>query len=688
MKKKNRLAKEKSPYLLQHSENPVDWFPWSDEAFQKAKEENKPIFLSIGYSTCHWCHVMEKESFEDKEIAQLMNDAFISIKVDREERPDVDGIYMTVCQMLTGGGGWPLTIVMTPDKKPFFAGTYFPKQTRFGRSGLNEIIPQIKKIWLTRRDEINNSAEEITNAINLNVSIDADTLTEEIFNKAYEELKNKFDKENGGFGTAPKFPMPHNLLFLMRYWKRKNNPYALDIVEKTLTEMRKGGIYDHIGFGFSRYSTDKFWFVPHFEKMLYDQAQLAIAYTEAYQITKKEIYKTTALEILKYVMRDMTSPEGGFYSAEDADSEGEEGKFYLWQEDELRNLLKDDAEIVIEYFNVIKESNWSDQNIDGAQSTNILHIKNSTAEIAVKLSKDEQEIINIINTAKEKLFNIREERVHPYKDDKILTDWNGLMISAFAKAFQIFHDDKLMTAAVNAAEFVINKMISKKGRLLHRFRENEAGIQANADDYAFFIQGLLDLYEAAFDAKYLEKAFLLNEDMIKYFWNNETGGFYFTPFDGEKLLIRQLEIYDGAVPSGNSIAFLNLLRIERYTGNTELGNRADKLIEVFAASVKRNAFAFTQFLVGLEFALGKTKEIIIAGKKDSRKTKELINSIHEYFNPNKILILNDDDGDIKKLVPFISNYKTNKDEVYIYICENYVCNLPVNDLNNLKKMLG
>ncbi len=687
MMKKNRLAKEKSPYLLQHAENPVDWFPWTESAFQKAKDEDKPIFLSIGYSTCHWCHVMEKESFEDQEIAKLMNDTFISIKVDREERPDIDGIYMTVCQMLTGGGGWPLTIVMTPDKKPFFAGTYFPKETRFGRSGLIEIIPQIKKIWQTRRDEINNSAEEITNAVNLNISIDEEDLTKEIFDKAYEELKNKFDEKNGGFGNAPKFPMPHNLLFLLRYWKRKNEPRALEIVEKTLTEMRKGGIYDHIGFGFSRYSTDKYWFVPHFEKMLYDQAQLAIAYTEAYQITKKEIYKTTALEILKYVMRDITSPEGGFYSAEDADSEGEEGKFYLWTEEEIRSLLKDDAEIILKYFNVKIEGNWSDHNFGGTQSTNILHINKSTAELAVEFSKDEKEIINIINSAKEKLFNVREKRIHPYKDDKILTDWNGLMISAFSIAFQVFQDDKLITTAVNAAEFVINKMISKNGRLLHRFRENEAGIQANVDDYAFFIQGLLDLYEASFEVKYLEKAFSLNEDLIKYFWNDKTGGFYFTPFDGEKLLIRQMEIYDGAVPSGNSIALLNLLRIGRYSGNNEYGNKAERLIRIFSASVKRNAFAFTQFLVGLEFAFGKTKEILIAGKKDSNKTKKIINAVNEFYIPNKIIILNDDAGNLKRLVPFISNYKINEGDVYVYICENYVCNLPVDSLNDLKKML-
>ncbi len=686
---KNRLAKEKSPYLLQHAENPVDWFPWSEEAFQKAKNEDKPIFLSIGYSTCHWCHVMEKESFEDEVIAKMMNETFISIKVDREERPDIDGIYMTVCQILTEGGGWPLTIVMTPDKKPFFAGTYFPKETRFGRSGLNEIIPQIKKIWRTRRDEINKSADEITNSLGPIISADEGSLTEEVFDKAFEDLKNKFDREYGGFGTAPKFPMPHNLLFLMRYWKKNNEPFALEMVEKTLAGMRNGGIYDHIGYGFSRYSTDKFWLVPHFEKMLYDQAQLAIAYTEAYQITKKKVYKTTALEILEYVMRDMTSPEGGFYSAEDADSEGEEGKFYLWTENEIKEILLEDAEIVIEYFGIKKEGNWSDQQFGGSNSSNILHIKNTISELSLKFSKKENEIIKIIDNAKAKLFEAREKRVHPYKDDKILTDWNGLMISAFAKAFQVFHDDVFKKTAITAADFILDNLSQVDGRLLHRFRDNEAGIHANIDDYAFFIQGLLDLYEASFEIRFLEKAILLNEIVIKYYWNRKSGGFYFTPSDGEKLLVRQLEIYDGAVPSGNSVAFLNLLRIGRFTGHTELENKAEKLIKVFADSVKRNAFAFTQFLAGLDFALGKTKEIIISGKIDDAETEKFIEEINDNYIPNKILIHNKQDNiNLQKLIPFISNYNVPENNVNVFVCENYICNLPVDSLSDLKSLLN
>ncbi len=348
----NHLSNEKSPYLLQHANNPVEWYPWCDEAFYKAKEEDKPIFLSIGYSTCHWCHVMEKESFEDEEIADLMNDAFISIKVDREERPDIDGIYMSVCQMLTGSGGWPLTIIMTPDKKPFFAGTYFPKTARFGRLGIIELIPQIKDIWLNRRDEINKSASEIINALNQGIIPSANEIDKKIFEKAFDDFKNRFDPEYGGFGQAPKFPSPHNLSFLLRYYLMKNDKDALSIVEKSLTEMRKGGIYDHIGFGIHRYSTDREWLIPHFEKMLYDQALLAIAYTELYQVAKNDIYRNTVEEILDYVLRDMTSPEGGFYSAEDADSEGEEGKFYLWSKDEINEILNEDVDLISDIFNL------------------------------------------------------------------------------------------------------------------------------------------------------------------------------------------------------------------------------------------------------------------------------------------------------------------------------------------------
>ena len=422
----NRLSKENSPYLLQHAGNPVDWFPWGSEAFTKAAEEDKPVFLSIGYSTCHWCHIMEKESFEDEEIAGMMNDAFVSIKVDREERPDIDGIYMQVCQMLTGSGGWPLTIIMTPDKKPFFAGTYFPKESRFGRPGMKELISRIKNIWLTKRDDINRSASEITEAVSRQIDSAPDELDKNIFEKAFAEFRERFDSEYGGFGSAPKFPSPHNLSFLVRYYKSYKDEDALMMAAKTLDEMRQGGIYDHIGFGFHRYSTDRQWLVPHFEKMLYDQALLTISYVEMYQATGKEIYKQTAEEILEYVLRDMTSPEGGFYSAEDADSEGEEGKFYLWTKDEFERTAGTDSGLLAGIFNVKPDGNYSDPLNEGNEPGNILHLKNSLTELSTEAGLSEEELKKKINEASKKLFKIREKRVHPYKDDKILTDWNGI----------------------------------------------------------------------------------------------------------------------------------------------------------------------------------------------------------------------------------------------------------------------
>jgi len=422
-KYQNRLASEKSPYLLQHADNPVDWYPWNDEAFEKARQEDKPIFLSIGYSTCHWCHVMAHESFEDAQVAKLMNDTFVSIKVDREERPDIDGIYMTVCQMMTGSGGWPLTIIMTPEKKPFFAATYIPKETRFGLTGMLDLIPKIQDVWTNRKIEVIESSEKITSTIQqLSPGTPGEELNGHLLSSAYEALSARFDPEYGGFGSAPKFPIPHNLLFLLRYWKTTHDKKALQMAEQTMQAMRRGGIYDHVGFGFHRYSTDREWLVPHFEKMLYDQAMLVMAYTETFQATGKPEYEQTAREIIAYVLRDMTVPEGAFYSAEDADSEGKEGKFYVWTEDEIRQVLGDRANPVIELFNITKEGNFEEESYRRKTGQNILHLKVSLPE----------ESASQWETDRQKLFAYREERFHPHKDDKILTDWNGLMIAALA----------------------------------------------------------------------------------------------------------------------------------------------------------------------------------------------------------------------------------------------------------------
>src|SRR3989339_24127 len=686
MPKPNKLINEQSPYLLQHAYNPVDWYPWNEDAFEKARIENKPIFLSIGYSTCHWCHVMEKESFEDEEVAKLMNDTVISIKVDREERPDIDGIYMSVCQMMTGSGGWPLTIIMTPDKKPFFAGTYFPKESRYGRTGMKDLILQVKQLWKTKREELLKSSEQIFSALMSSSSFTAgNPLNEDVFKTAYKEFEERFDEEFGGFGNAPKFPTPHNLMFLLRYWKRYGNVKALEIVEKTLIEMRKGGIYDHIVFGFCRYSTDREWLVPHFEKMVYDQGLLVIAYSETYQATKKNFYKETAEEILTYVMRDMTSGEGGFYSAEDADSEGEEGKFYLWTTDEIKEILGNDSEIFIKFFNVEKEGNLPDGEavfIDSVHNTgsdkNILHIKKGLSEFAVENDIDEKEFKKMLENGRQKLFEVREKRIHPYKDDKILTDWNGLMISAFSKAAQVFGKNIYSDYAVKAADFILLKMFHAEGRLLHRFRESDAAIFANVDDYVFFTAALLDLYETTFEVKYLKQALRLNDDLIEHFWDEERGGFFFTPGYGEKLITRQKEIYDGAIPSGNSVAMLNLLRIARITMNNSFEEKADKINRAFSRQIGKYPAGFTQFLVGLDFAIGPSYEIILTGEKNTKEAGLFLSIIEDRFIPNKIILfISSAEDPINKIIPYLINYEVQGEKITVYVCENYTCNLPV-----------
>ncbi len=694
MKKPNRLIHEKSPYLLQHAYNPVDWYPWGEEAFEKARKENKPIFLSIGYSTCHWCHVMEKESFEDEEVARLMNDAFVSIKVDREERPDIDGIYMMVCQMISRGGcGWPLNIVMTPDKKPFFAATYIPKEDRFGRAGMLTLVPRIKEVWTKQHNEVLDSANQITSALQQRMKEShGGELDKSTLKAAYEQLAHSFDKYHGGFGGAPKFPTPHNLSFLLRYWKRSDNKEALDMVEKTLQAMRQGGIYDHIGFGFHRYSTDAEWFLPHFEKMLYDQAMIAMAYIEAYQATGKEEYKKTAREIFTYVLRDMTSQEGGFYSAEDADSEGEEGKFYLWTEGEIRQILgKDEADLFIRVFNVEKGGNFREEATGKGTGRNILYLRRSLPEIASQLKISESELESRLETARQKLFEMRERRVHPHKDDKILTDWNGLMIAALAKGAQVFGEPRYAEAAQRAVDFIFKNMRKPDGRLLHRYRDGQANIEGNLDDYAFLIWGLIELYESTFDANYLKSAIDLNSSLIKHFWDNKGGGFYFTADDSESLIVRQKEIYDGATPSGNSVAMLNLLRLGRITANPDLEEKASKIGHAFSNMVRQFPGVFTQLMVALDFALGPSYEVVIVGNSQSEDTKAMLNAIGRQFVPNKVVLLRPtekESPDITRIAGFTKNQSSLGSKATAYVCLNYVCNLPTTDINKMIELLS
>jgi uncharacterized protein YyaL (SSP411 family) len=687
----NHLVNEKSPYLIQHVHNPVDWYPWSDEAFKKATNENKPIFLSIGYSTCHWCHVMARESFEDPEIGSLMNDTFVSIKVDREERPDLDNIYMTVCQLMTGSGGWPLTIIMTPDKKPFFAGTYFAKESGYGRQGLKDLILSVKELWNTKPEEIYASAFRLFDALKKISDTSGDELNRDVLDRCYQNLSTNFDEIYGGFGKSPKFPTAHNLLFLLRYWKRSKKDRALKMVTETLNSMRNGGIYDHIGSGFHRYSVDQEWLVPHFEKMLYDQAMISMAFIEAFQATGEEKYKNTACEIFEYVLKDMKSPEGCFYSAEDADSEGVEGKFYVWTKKEIMDVLgEEDGKFTSKVFNVTDEGNFQEESTGKKTGTNILHLENSVEDMAEIFDISKEELEKRIEKIRNKLFKYRKRRIHPYKDDKILTDWNGLMIASLAKGSQVFKEEKYLKAAEESANFIINKMCKKK-RLMHRFREGESAITGNIDDYAFMIYGLLELFEASFNADYLKSALSLNKTLLNHFWDFETGGFYFTPDDGEELLIRKKEIYDGAVPSGNSIMMLNLLKLAQLTENEEFKKRAEELERALSETIQKIPTGFAGFLCALDFKIGPSYEIVIAGEKGEHETDNFIDVLRQNFIPNRTLVLREDNEKTPELIKVIPSLKTKKMEnnrATAYICLEGTCKAPTSDLNTYLKLLN
>ncbi len=690
----NRLIDEISPYLLQHAYNPVDWYPWGDDAFKKSKKENKPIFLSIGYSTCHWCHVMAHESFEDDKVAKLMNEVFVSIKVDREERPYLDNIYMSICQMMTGSGGWPLTIIMTPDKNPFFSTTYIPKKTRFGRIGLLELIPRIDKLWKTEKDEIINRANQVADVFKDQIIYfeKGERLDESILGNTYDHLVMRFDDVNGGFSSAPKFPTPHNLIFLLRYWKRTKTERAIEMVKKTLDAMQLGGIKDHIGFGFHRYSTDNKWILPHFEKMLYNQAMIAMAYTEAYQATGNEQYAKTAHEIFTYISRDMTRGQGGFYSAEDADSEGKEGEFYLWKKDEIKEVLTDEeAEFVYDIFNIEKEGNYYEESTGKKIGKNILYLSKQLGEIASNINYSEEKFLEFFEDVRKKLYKHREKRIHPAKDDKILTDWNGLMIVALAKGAQVFNERKYAELAKDTADFILKNMKTSDGRLLHRYRKGKASIPANLDDYAFFIWGLLELYETNFQIRYLKEAIRLNDDQIEHFWDDDNGGFYFIADDSEEVIARQKNSYDGAVPSGNSVSMLNLLHLSRMTGESSYEEKASKISEVFSANIKKSPSLYTQFMVALDFMLGPSYEIVIVGDKRAEDTKEMINALRKKFIPNKIVILKTTESEspeITHIAEFTRFQESIKGKATAYICVNYQCKMPTTKVNKMLNLLN
>ncbi len=689
----NRLIHEKSPYLLQHASNPVDWYPWSEEAFKKAKKEDRPIFLSIGYSTCHWCHVMEKESFEDEDVARLMNENFISIKVDREERPDIDNVYMKICQMITGRGGWPLTILMTPDKKPFFAATYLPKQRRFNQIGMTDLLPHIGDLWNTQRRDLLASAEKIVLALGQqSFQPSGKGLDETVLSSAFQQLVQGFDAYYGGFSPAPKFPTPHNLSFLLRYWKRTGNDSALHMVEKTIQAMRRGGIFDHLGYGFHRYSTDARWLLPHFEKMLYDQALLTIAYTETYLATKSDLYRKTAEEIFVYVLRDMTSPDGSFYSAEDADSEGEEGKFYTWQWEELQSHLgPEDLKFAVKVFGIQESGNFSEEATGKKTGANILHLTQALDELAEGLEMNRKDLETRLGSLRKKLLKFREKRDRPLKDDKILTDWNGLMIASLAKAARAFNRLDYAEAAEKASDFIFRNLRQKDGQLLHRHRAGESKICAYADDYAFVLWGQIELYEVSFDERHLQRALDLNDIFIRHFWDEKNGAFFFTSDTTDTLFIRQKESYDGATPSSNSVAMLNLLRLSRMTGRSDLEEKASRIWNFFSGRVKSFPSAYTQMLCAIDFALGPTYEIVIAGRPGAEDTQKIIRTIQKEFIPNTVVLFVSTDIDnpaIFQLAPFTRQQHLSKGRAAAYVCSNFACQQPTSDPVQLLKLLN
>ena len=690
-KHQNRLANSQSPYLLQHASNPVDWYPWGDEAFEKAKEENKPIFLSIGYSTCHWCHVMEHESFEDSTVAAQMNKYFVSIKVDREEMPEVDHLYMSVCQAMTGRGGWPLTIVMTPDKEPFFSGTYFPKQGLGKQPGMLQLIPSLANAWSTKQGEITKTIDRLqTYLTEINTSTQGEEWDEAMIRDAFSQYASRFDPDYGGFGKAPKFPSPHNLIFLLRYSKLFGVATGKTMVEKTLHQMRLGGVFDHIGLGFHRYSTDKRWFLPHFEKMLYDQAMISMAFLEAYQITNNENYANVAREIFTYVLRDMTDKDGGFYSAEDADSEGEEGIFYIWTQEELVKILgEDDGLKLAKTFGFINGGNFFEEASGQTTGNNIPYFQDDRETLAKNVDMSLDDFNAFIEKSRQKLFEVREKRIHPLKDDKILTDWNGLMIAALSQGGQVLGDEIYIDAAKNAVNFVLESLRDGNGRLMKRSRLGKAGLQPHLDDYSFMVFGLLNLYEATFDPSYLASALELTEIMIEDF-SDQNGGFFIGSKDAEKLMIRAKDSYDGAIPSGNSVAALNLFRLGKITGNTKWTDLGYSTLKAFTDKAKQSPTGFAHMMTAFMFDFKNPKEVVLVGDSNDPETQKTISAIRKNYSPNKVILFKDisNPDALVKVAPWTEDHVMINDSPTFYICKNFACKQPTTSLDLAMKYMN
>ncbi len=677
----NRLIHESSPYLLQHAHNPVDWHPWGEEAFQKAKSENRPILLSIGYSACHWCHVMEKESFENEQIAALMNANFVSIKVDREERPDLDEIYMSAVQMLTGRGGWPMTVFLTPEGKPFFGGTYFPPEDRHGMPGFPRILNAVAQAYHERPADVTKSVEQIVGALGRMTNlVESDRpFAPAIIVESAENLSQAYDSEHGGFGNAPKFPNAGVFELFLRAYRNSKNKRFLEMIVHTLTRMAEGGIYDHLGGGFHRYSVDEKWLVPHFEKMLYDNAQLLRSYAQAFAITGTPLFKNVVEETLTYLLREMLHPEGGFYSTQDADSEGEEGKYFVWTHDEAMQILGEESgEIFSRVYDVSEFGNF--------EGKNILHPVLTLEQASRCFRKEVSDVERVIAEGKQKLFQEREKRVKPFRDEKILASWNGLMLSGLADASKILDGPSCLAAARKTVDFIFTQMF-RDGLLLHTYKDGRAKLLGYLDDYAFVATGLLDLYESTLERANLQRSIELADTMIREFWDDIDGAFFYTGKSHEALISRTKPAFDGSVPSGNAVATQILLRLYYYTGKEDYLKRAEKTLRIYYDALEQQPFGFAHMLSALDFYLEKPREIVLVARKGERANIELTRKINSLYLPNKTLQALDPDVPPEKVSPLLEGKGPVGGKPTVYVCHRFTCSPPVTDWNKLEELL-
>ena len=677
----NRLIHETSPYLLQHSHNPVDWYPWGDEAFRKAKAENKPVLLSIGYSACHWCHVMERESFENEKIAALMNELFVNIKVDREERPDLDEIYMNAVQMLTGRGGWPMTMFLTPDGKPFYGGTYFPPEDRQGMPGFSRILQGVAQAYRERPADVEKSVAQILEALHHMAESQPSEkdFARDVIGESCEKIARAYDPENGGLGQAPKFPNAGVYELFLRHYHETANERYLEIVTHTLTKMGRGGIYDHVGGGFHRYSVDAKWLVPHFEKMLYDNAQLLRIYSQAYVITREPLFKSVVEESARYLLREMYHSEGGFYSTQDADSEGEEGKFFVWTPAEIDALLgAEDSEVFARMYDVTEEGNF--------EGKNILHPILTVDQASKFFRKEKLEIETLVSRAKGKLFAAREKRIKPFRDEKIIAAWNGLMLSGLAETIKITGDPSCVKAARRTVDFLFARMFCD-GFLLHVYKDGQAKLRGYLDDYAFVTVGLLDLYEVLFDRSLIDRASELGEIMLREFWDERCGGLFYTGKSHEPLISRAKPVFDASIPSGNAMAAQLLLRLCRIVGNEDYRVRAETILRCYYDAMASQPFGFAHMFCALDCYLHPSKEIVVVGKNDDWRTADLIEEIHSVYLPNKVLQLGEPGQPLENISPLLAGKTQIDGRPTVYVCQNCTCSAPVTNRAELKPLL-